>query len=118
MNTTREQIENKLLNEYSYKQEQIDGICAKLFSMSDELQAAFELWFDDGLFGDKPSYSGLTPSLLWDLGEFKPPAVFLLLDWVQREPVDAIRAFLEDFGQSLSKEKYEKINKFLKDASS
>ncbi len=96
MKLTREQISYKLIHELEYPKTQIDSVLDKLFAMDTGIQDAFEKWFFEEIFLDKPVFEGFNPKNIWETYNIKPPAVFLLLDWIRREPQEALLAIKRD----------------------
>lgn len=85
-----------LVEEWDYAPAQAPDVARKLLALDESIRIAFEEWMETGHFPDTPEFSGFSPSLLGNLADLKPPAVFLLLDWIRREPVDAERAISEE----------------------
>lgn len=102
--TPNEQEIRSALAKWKYQPTQVDGTVKKLLAMSADILEAFSGWLDTGLLPDTPVYERFTPKNLSEIYQFKPPACFLLLDWLRRDPVKALNALVDDFGgQSLDK---------------
>jgi hypothetical protein len=100
---TKEQIANKLIQEYEYQEKQVVDVVEKLFNMDPALQDAFDEWVVTGNIPEHPTYKGFNPknaALTYDL---KLPAIFLLLDWIRREPEEALKALYQDFHSTIPK---------------
>lgn len=89
---TKDELVLLLVNKYDYKPEQAPETAVKLLQLPPSLQDAFHAWLETGEFPQEPVFSDLSPWHLRQLTQIKPPAIFLLLDWVRREPELAIRA--------------------------
>lgn len=98
MKHTPEQTRTKLVNDLQYQEKQVDTVVSKLFNMNIELQIAFDTWLETGNLPDYPVYEKFSPRLAWETYQLKPPAIFLLLDWISREPTEALSALMEDYG--------------------
>ena len=85
-----------LVEKWDYVPSQAPDIAKKLLGLYPDIRAAFETWLDTGEFSDTPVYSGLSPRSLNHMVRLKPPAVFLLLDWIRREPSEAMQAIHEE----------------------
>jgi hypothetical protein len=86
-----------LVNKLDYSKAQAPEIAQKLDSIDPLIRLAFLDWLNSGFFSDQPEYYGYSPkSLHDDIPRLKPPAVFLLLDWIKREPLEAIEAIKDE----------------------
>ncbi|OQA21913.1 MAG: hypothetical protein BWY63_01074 [Chloroflexi bacterium ADurb.Bin360] len=85
-----------LVEKWDYVPNQAPDVARKLLTLDKDIHTAFEEWVETGQFPEKPVFSGFSPRSLSDLAFLKPPAVFLLLDWIRREPADAITAINEE----------------------
>jgi hypothetical protein len=81
-----------LVDKWDYVPSQSLDIAKKILNMSPDILESFEIWLKTGNFTDVPEYSSYSPKKIYALGTLKQPAVFLLLDWIRREPDDAIEA--------------------------
>lgn len=100
MKYSREQIKKKLTQEWNYPKSQADMVIEKLIHMDKELVKAFEAWMETGSLPDYPIIKGFDPSTAWKTYKQTPPAIFLLLDWIKREPEQALQALQEDYGKT------------------
>jgi hypothetical protein len=98
MQYSREQITEKLLTEWDYQESQVSGVVDKLMAMEPSLIKSFEHWFATGELPEEPLFSGFNPQNTWNTFGLKPPAIFLLLDWIRREPEEAIPALEDEYG--------------------
>ena len=92
----RDELADYLVREWKYVPDQAPETAEKLLNLGPELQTAFNIWFQSGEFSDAPVYSGLSPKSLNRLVQLKPPAIFLLLDWIRRDAKEAMRAIQEE----------------------
>jgi hypothetical protein len=94
----KQELTEFLTDKWEYPTAQAPHTASKLLNMKSDLLTAFDYWLETGAFPEKPVYSGFSPrSLHRRVGNrLKPPAVFLLLDWIQREPSEALRAINDE----------------------
>ena len=85
-----------LVGEWGYNGTQAPAVAGKLLNLEPTIRAAFLEWQQTGIFPKKPYINGFTPNRLSTLVHIKPPAIFLLLDWIRREPQEAILAMQEE----------------------
>ena len=64
---------------------------------------AFESFIETGQFPAQPKYFGISPEDINQNYPFKPPAVFLALDWIARDPKNALDALVEEYKKPLPK---------------
>ena len=100
MKFTREQVAAVLTQEWNYPQNQVDKVIDKLLSMDNSLIEAFDEWMETGFLPKNPVIEGFNPYTAWKTYQQKPPAIFLLLDWIKREPAQAMQALQEDYGRT------------------
>jgi hypothetical protein len=94
-----DQLKQKLVQEYDYNESQVDSVVSKLVSMDTKLLESFNTWIDTGVIPDYPEFGGFTPKKASaTYPTLKLPAIFLLLDWLHREPQEALQALYEEFG--------------------
>lgn len=86
-----------LVSKWDYLPSQSLGTAEKLLQMESNIRVAFEEWLATGRFPDRPVILGFSPLSLSDMVELKPPAIFLLLDWIWREPEEAVLAMKQEF---------------------
>jgi hypothetical protein len=97
MPITKDELRTLLLKEWKYPEKQVDGTTEKLLKMEPTILDAFEKWLVDREFTETPAFIGLNPKNLNETYPLKPPAVFLLLDWIRRAPRDATQALLHEY---------------------
>ena len=90
-----------LVEEWDYEASQVGSVVNKLLAMDGSLLVAFETWFHTGILPQEPTIHGFTPKLIGENYPFKPPAIFLLLDWLKREPQEALQALAEEYSVTL-----------------
>lgn len=99
MDTREEQLAKILVEEFGYKEQQVPEVATKLSTMDPALAAAFKKWLRSRKLSQQPDVQGFTPASIQAVYGLKPPACFLLLDWIRREPNEAQKALLEDYGR-------------------
>ncbi len=100
MGLDKKELAEWLVAEWDYKEAQVDEIVEKLWVMDPSIFEAFLYWVETGLFLEEPVFSGHTPQSLDAAYHLKPPASFLLLEWIRNDPDEALQALEEEFGQS------------------
>ena len=98
MKIPRDFLEKFLVDEWQYKPKQVVGIIDELLDMDDSILASFQKWVNEGVIPEKPEINGWNPKNIADTYPFKPPACFLMLDWIRREPEEAIEALKDEYG--------------------
>ena len=98
MEMSRDFLEKFLVEEWQYKPKQVAGIVDKLLNMDERIQGSFQKWVNEGVILEEPEIDGWNPKNIADTYPFKPPACFLMLDWIRREPEEAIAALKDDYG--------------------
>jgi hypothetical protein len=96
MKHTKESIAEFLVKQWDYNPSQAPDTAEKFLKIEPSIWTAFESWLETGKFPEKPVFSGLSPNSLNKLCRLKPPAIFLLLDWIRREPKEALRAINDE----------------------
>jgi len=95
---TPDQIKKHLVVNLDYKETQVDGVTEKILNIDPELLSSFFEWFESGVLPNTPLIEGFTPHNAFATYKLKPPAIFLLLDWIKRDSKSAFQALHEDFG--------------------
>jgi hypothetical protein len=95
--TTQEQLAEMLVERWDYQAAQSNQTAKKMLAMDESICKAWETWLETEVFPDTPVFSGYSPKILGRIGRLKAPAVFLLLDWIRREPEAAIQAMRDEF---------------------
>ncbi|MCX6056704.1 MAG: hypothetical protein NTW69_00920 [Chloroflexi bacterium] len=100
MTIEQAKLRKRLLEDLKYKETQVDDTVEKLLNLEDKILRSFEQWFQADLFTDTPVYYGVNPKILSvTYPKMKPPAIFLLLDWIRREPKQAFTALSHEYGK-------------------
>lgn len=87
-----------MVNELDYLPAQVGETIQKLRSMDGAIIEAFDFWLESRQYKDEPVFSGCTPhSLAVTYPFFKPPAIFLLLDWIRRDPITALSSLKDEY---------------------
>jgi len=94
--SSREELAEYLVRKWDYVPAQAPETADELLKLDPAIRHAFELWLDNGEFPEAPVYVGLSPKSLNKLVSLKPPAIFLLLDWIRREPAEAMQAVQQE----------------------
>ncbi|MAT42801.1 MAG: hypothetical protein CL609_10695 [Anaerolineaceae bacterium] len=103
-----DQLAEYLITDFHYKKLQADEIVNKILKMDEKILASFYVWYQTGEFLNEPIVAGFDPLTLSKLVPLKPPAIFLLLDWIKREPEEALKAMHYEYGlstESISEDK-------------
>lgn len=99
--TDTDKLIKTMSEKWEYKSAQLERVLMKIRSMDISLQASFKQFLDNGKYPDTPSFFGLTPKVIAQNYPFKPPAVFLCLDWITRDPQNALDALVEEYKKPL-----------------
>jgi len=86
-----------LLTKFDYKESQVDDVIKKLSDMDPRILESFETFLETGEMPAKPVFFGSAPANLAAAYPLKPPAVFLLLDWIRRDRVAAYAALKDEY---------------------
>ncbi len=90
-----------LLSRWAYKPLQVDNVIKKLEAMSTDLQMSFSLYLETYELPNSPKYFGLSPVEIANNYTFKPPAIFLMMDWILKEPMQALDFLVEEYRKPL-----------------
>lgn len=101
MKPSRQEIIEKLVTDWGYKGNQVGEVVDKLMIMHPSIVTSFEHWFQTGTLLDEPVFSNLSPKTALEIFNLKPPAIFLLLDWIQRDPAEALNALSDEYHLTL-----------------
>lgn len=104
MNRTNETLKVDLQNRWNYEPYLVDDVINKLQNMSPELQSGFDNYFQTNELGDEPKVFGLSPEVIGKNYPFLPPAVYLLLDWISKDPDAALNALVDEYHKPLPEE--------------
>lgn len=86
-----------LLAEYQYKTTQVDRVVEQLLAMDASILSALETYLSTRVMPDQPVFYGSAPSNLAATYPQKPPAIFLLLDWIRRDRKEAYAALQDEY---------------------
>ena len=100
-------LRKRMLEEFAYKESLVDATLKKIFAMDARILEAFETWLNTGVFPEQPVYQGVSPRLLNETYRMKPPAIFMLLDWIHRDPRQALQALYHEYKKLPSSKKDE-----------
>jgi len=98
-----EELRKVMVKRWGYQEEQVDGVIEKMMVMDPDILLAFQKSLNSGILPDEPIYSGFSPKSLSEAYSLKPPAIFMLLDWIRREPQEALEALVDEFKKPLPK---------------
>lgn len=90
-------LKEKLLSEYDYKPTQVERVVEQLLAMHPDIQAGLETYLETHIMPDKPVFFGSAPSNLAATYPQKPPAIFLLLDWIRQDRKAAYAALQDEY---------------------
>lgn len=90
-------LKETLLSEYEYKPTQVDHVVKQLLAMDPSIQAGLETYLETHVMPDKPVFYGSAPSNLAATYPQKPPAIFLLLDWIRQDRRAAYAALQDEY---------------------
>lgn len=98
MSINTDKLRDLLLSDYNYKESQIDDVINKLLAMDPAIIEAFENYLINFEMPTKPVFFGSAPANLETAyPSLKPPAIFLLLDWIRRDHVTAYDALQDEY---------------------
>lgn len=97
MEINRTELRALLLTEWGYEEREVNRIIEKLLKMETAILSAFEKWLGDKEFMEMPDFHGFNPKNLSQTYPLKPPAVFLMLDWIRRAPSEATQALFQEY---------------------
>lgn len=95
MEISRIEVEDVLKN-LNYPEDQIPDVTDRLLALQPDILTAFEHWMKTREFLSTPKSSDYSPASIAERYALKPPAVFLLLDWIRKDPRAAIHALTTD----------------------
>ena len=101
MSISTESLEKILIDRWAYQKSQVGRVVSKLQGMDEALFVAFEKYLETDSYPSQPSYFGLSSVEISENYTFKPPAVFLCLDWIRRDPQNALDALVEEYKKPL-----------------
>ena len=82
----REKLRELLVEKYDYRNSQVDSVLDRIEAFAPPVAEAFAQWAETGeLIG--PEIEGMTPlDIASRQPKLKPPAVYLILQWLLDEP--------------------------------
>lgn len=98
MSVDQQILRQRMLDEWGYPPQQVDGVIERIIALPEDILGSFEDWLTTGEMPRYPVYSGYSPSSINEKYRFAPPNVFLTLDWIRREPDEAMTALAEEYG--------------------
>lgn len=104
MKLTKEQLSSMLQERWGYEPHLIDDVVRQLSDMDRKLQESFQLFVDSEIQPDEPMYFGLTPSVISKNYKLAPPAVFLILEWIQKDPESGLEFLVSEYHKPLPDE--------------
>lgn len=100
INFSKQELIDILINKWDYKEKQVEGIVERIIKMHPSILSEFVNYLETEQFSDTPVFYGCSPIKLHETYvSFKPPAVFLLLEWISKDPKEAFIALKEEFGK-------------------
>lgn len=104
MNQSHEQLIDELQKKWNYESYMVNDAVDKLEKMTLELQSGFEKYLQTNELTDEPKIFGLSPEVIGKNYSFLPPAIFMLLDWIAKDPDEALQAVVDEYHQPLPAE--------------
>ena len=96
---TTEQIIQTLVEGKQYDRAQTERLAPKIDALSDDIRKALENWIDTGST-ESPEYAGLNVGDIIKLQpRLKTLNAYLTLDWLRRDPQNALKALKQPFIQ-------------------
>jgi len=91
MEISRAELVKRMVESYGYPMEAAEVTAASLDEMCSDVKSAFEKWW---IHGEEPQIEigGITYGILVRDHGLKPPAAFLTMDWLEKEPEAALAA--------------------------
>lgn len=93
---TAKEIITKLIEEKNYDRVQTERLEGKIEALSEDIRTALESWLETGSL-ESPEYSGYTVEKILEKRSYKEVAAFLMLDWIRRDPDNAIKSLNRPF---------------------
>ncbi|HTK09753.1 MAG TPA: hypothetical protein VL485_21455 [Ktedonobacteraceae bacterium] len=97
MNIEPEAIALRLEAEFGYTRKRAEETARKLQTCAPAIQKAFEQWWRGQGFAEQLEAQGYTLQRLMDEHNFRPVGAFLTMDWIMREPDQALRALARGY---------------------
>lgn len=97
MNIHVQDLLPRLVSELGYTDKEAKMVVGDLQASSPEVQAAFEKWWETEILDEDLEIQGYTLKRLMNEYALKPIGALLTLDWLIREPVEALEALSEGY---------------------
>jgi hypothetical protein len=97
MRIARQDIISRLVSGYGYSEHEAQQVAADLDTAAPAIQQAFEHWWKTGEVRLDTEVQGYTPQRLMDEYHFTPPNALLTMDWLLREPQQALSLLREGY---------------------
>jgi hypothetical protein len=104
MKTTHEELAKILQSRWGYQSYLIESTIQKLTTMDQSLQDGFEQFLLKEEYPDEPKLFGLSARVIHENYPFEPPAVFMLMEWIRKEPDAALEALVTEYHKPLPME--------------
>lgn len=99
MHQPQKKITQVLVQDWNYSEKQVQNIANKLLAMDPLIKEAFSEWLQTGIIPSYPKFAGFSPNTLsLTYPNMKPPAIFLLLDWLHIDSKEALSALKQEYG--------------------
>jgi hypothetical protein len=100
---TSEELLARLISEFGYPEKGAELIADKLYACNSIIQQAFWDWWQSGLIPENLSVAGYSMERLMREHAMKPIGAFLTLDWLLREPDQAIKSLKHGHDRVITK---------------
>jgi hypothetical protein len=97
MTLDEKKLRDVLLTKFDYQESQVDDVAKKILSMDPKIIRSFEDYLETEIMPSEPVFFGSAPLNLNAAYPLKPPAIFLLLDWIRRDRVAAYAALQDEY---------------------
>lgn len=95
-------IRDRLVEDFDCKESQVEGVVEKITKLAPDIYAAFESWFNTGVVKEIEVEGYTVASLHEKKKNMNIVGVYLTLDWLRREPVQAKAALSQpELGNSV-----------------
>lgn len=88
---TSKEIIEKLINEKGYDRQQTERLEEKIDRLSPDIRASLENWIETGSL-ESPEYEGYNVEKILKKQPYKEIGAFIMLDWLKRNPEEALKA--------------------------
>lgn len=92
------ELKTLLIEKWQYDPKTIDEHLDSFHQLDESIMVAFVEFVETEKYPEKPVFSNCNVKKLSETYQLKPPAYFLLLDWIRREPVEAFTALQDEYG--------------------